>query len=388
MKKKTVAVLLTGVLAMSVFLGGCGKKETEEQNNGSPLSVVTEQPDTEDTPDYLAPGVEFPEDAESMVPVMQALMASAYTETDAEYYNEDDSELDREYFWECVRYLASMENADSEDGVIDKEDVVKYAKALFGNYDVDAKGLPQIPDSCRELVTFQGYNGTYTFELLSTDDVLPYVTICDDGDETGSYKLQADLKNVQDDETVGAFGFIMEKNTDEEESPYAYKITSCVNLDEDDADETDPETTDEEDADNTDETDPEQADANSTNTDQNQSDDPDETNAAPSDSGQNNNDQNNSSQNNNSQNNNSSQSGSSSGISQSEAQSAAQSYMEERVSDDGSSYSMSYSGTKNFDGVDYYSYSVTKKDSDGNSGYVTNIYVDAATGSDVWDEAN
>ncbi len=383
MKKKITAVLLTGVLTASMLLGGCGKKDAGEQNNGSPLSVVTEQTDTEDTPEYLAPGVEFPEDAQSMIPVMQALMATAYTETDAEYYNEDDSELDREYFWECVRYLASMENADSEDGVIDKEDVVKYAKALFGNYDADANGLPQIPDSCGYFVTFQGYNGTYTFELLSTDDVLPYITICDEGDETGSYKLQADLKNVQDDETVGAFGFIMEKNTDEEESPYTYKITSCVNLDADDADETDSESAEEEDADNTDETDSDASDANSTETDQNQSDDPDETDADPSDSGQN--DQNSDSGN---QNHNSSQTGSSSGISQSAARSAAQSYMNERVSDDGSSYSMSYSGTKNFDGVDYYSYSVTKKDSDGNSSYVTNIYVDAATGSDVWDEAD
>lgn len=387
MKKRTVSILLCGTLAMSLFLGGCGKKDTDQQQTGTGVSVVlNDNEDQESDRDYLAPGVEFPEDADSMVSVLQALMASVYEDRDAEYYNAGDPELDAEYFWEAVRYLASMDGEESQGAgkntvTLDKDEVIQYAKTLFGNYDAEAEGLPDIPDSCGYFVTFQGYNGTYTFEILNTDDVMPYITICDEGDVSGSYKMQADLKNVQDDETVGSFGLMMEEITDSEDSNYKYKITSCVSLDE--MDDTDAEDADAEETD-TEEQDADSTDANTSDT--TDSDTPDETDATSTTGS----DQNNSSQSSNqsSQNNSSSGSDSGSGISQSTAQSQAQSYMDDHVSDDGNNYSMSYSGKKNFDGVDYYSYSVTRTDKDGNSSYVTNIYVDSATGNDVWDEAN
>lgn len=384
MKKRTVSILLCGALAMSLLLGGCGKKDNGDSETGDAVSVVMDGDDSQDDDaDYLAPGVEFPEDAECMVSVLQSLMASAYEDIDAEYYNTGDPELDQEYFWEAMRYLVSMDGEESEGAgnnsvTLDKTEVMQYAETLFGNYDAETDGLPDIPDSCGYFVTFQGYNGTYTFEILNTDDVMPYITICDEGDVSGSYKMQADLKNVQDDETVGSFGLMMEENTDSEDSAYTYKVTSCVRLDDVDSEEPDEEDTD------ADETDADVQDADSTDTSDTADDDtPDETDATSTTGS----DQNNGSQGDNDQN--SSQgSNANSGISQSTAQSQAQSYMDDHVSDDGNKYSMSYAGKKNFDGIDYYSYSVTKTDQDGNSSYVTNIYVDSATGNDVWDEAD
>ena len=165
-----------------------------------------------------------------------------------------------------------------------------------------------------------------------------------------------------------------------EDSHYTYKVTSCVRLDDVDSEEPDEEDTD------ADEADADEQDADSTDADTSDTaddDTPDETDATSTTGS----DQNNGSQGDNDQN--SSQgSNANSGISQSTAQSQAQSYMDDHVSDDGNKYSMSYAGKKNFDGIDYYSYSVTKTDQDGNSSYVTNIYVDSATGNDVWDEAD
>lgn len=368
MKRKIVVVLLAGTLAFSLMLGGCGKKKEAEQPADS-VSVVSEEPEQES--EYLAPGVELPEESDAMISVMKELMAAIY-DSSGEYYNEDADEMDQEFYWTALQYLISADALEAPDAEVDDAagtitmgapGVADYAAALFGNYDVEAEGLPEIPEGCN-FVEYQEEDDTYTFEIMKTDDLLPYITICDPGDEEGTYKLQADLKLVSDEEVLLSCGFIMKESdySGSGRNPYHYTITSCINLDEEgQPDETD--TDGNTDADEPDDTQAQNTDGPDNTTarpSKSNTDDPDNTDAQPS--------KNNS-------------------ISQSKAQGLAKSYMDEHVGDDGGSYSMSYAGTKSFDGIDYYSYKVTKSDENGNSSYVTNIYVDAATGNDVWDEA-
>jgi hypothetical protein len=149
---------------------------------------------------------------------------------------------------------------------------------------------------------------------------------------------------------------------------YHYEIISCVNLS---ADDQDAEEADDADAEETEETDDQDAEATDAS-----SDTPSSTDATPSSSSSSSNSKDSTNA-----------TSSNAGISQSKAQGLAKSYIDGQASDDGSSYSMTYSGTKAFDGIDYYSFQVNKKDADGNTSYFTNIYVDKATGNDVWDEA-
>jgi hypothetical protein len=376
MKKKVLAVLLAGTLSCSMMLGGCGKKQETEDTEAS-ISVETEESTTDSDSDYLAPGVELPEEADAMISVMKALMAVTYDDQDGEYLEEEDAVLDREYYWKALQYLISMDGLSAPDVETDNETgtftigasaVEKYAVALFGNYDVVTQGLPIIPSGC-DFVTYSQSDDIYTFDIMNTDSFYPYITICDEGDDAGTYKLQADLKQTSDKEAVVSCGFTMKESTytGSGNTDYHYEIISCVNLNADDQDveEDDADAEDAEDIDDTDETDAEETDTSS--------DTPSSTDAAPS-SSSNSTDSTNATSSN-------------AGISQSKAQGLAKSYIDGQATDDGSSYSMTYSGTKAFDGIDYYSFQVNKKDADGNTSYFTNIYVDKATGNDVWDEA-
>ena len=154
--KRLCAVTLAGMMVVSV--SACSTSKSAEKNSVSKAEqaseATTEAAKDDTTADYVASGVELPDNFENMIYPIEALMLQNYSKG-YPYYANGASEEKSDSFWFSMAALTSlMENESAYgDGIeMDSYYYLKentsnmYASALYNAYGMGNMEFPEIPD--------------------------------------------------------------------------------------------------------------------------------------------------------------------------------------------------------------------------------------------------
>ena len=183
--KRLCAVTLAGMMVMSV--SACSTSKSAEKNSVSKAEqaseATTEAAKDDTTADYVASGVELPDNFENMIYPIEALMLQNYSKG-YPYYANGASEEKSDSFWFSMAALTSlMENESAYgDGIeMDSYYYLKentsnmYASALYNAYGMGNMEFPEIPDGDK-YATYDDGKQMYGFLKGEVSSLVPYIT--------------------------------------------------------------------------------------------------------------------------------------------------------------------------------------------------------------------
>ena len=185
--KRLCAVTLAGMMVVSV--SACSTSKSAEKNSVSKTEqapeATTEAAKDDTTADYVASGVELPDNFENMIYPIEALMLQNYSKG-YPYYANGASEEKSDSFWFSMAALTSlMENESAYgDGIeMDSYYYLKentsnmYASALYNAYGMGNMEFPEIPDGDK-YATYDDGKQMYGFLKGEVSSLVPYITNC------------------------------------------------------------------------------------------------------------------------------------------------------------------------------------------------------------------
>ena len=241
--KRLCAVTLAGMMVMSV--SACSTSKSAEKNSVSKAEqaseATTEAAKDDTTADYVASGVELPDNFENMIYPIEALMLQNYSKG-YPYYANGASEEKSDSFWFSMAALTSlMENESAYgDGIeMDSYYYLKentsnmYASALYNAYGMGNMEFPEIPDGDKYATYYDGKQ-MYGFLKGEVSSLVPYITNCvKDGSD---YIITSQLRDKDTDEVKGTYEVtITASSFDGDDNCFAYSATAIRQIGETDS---------------------------------------------------------------------------------------------------------------------------------------------------------
>ena len=241
--KRLCAVTLAGMMVVSV--SACSTSKSAEKNNVSKAEqaseATTEAAKDDTTADYVASGVELPDNFENMIYPIEALMLQNYSKG-YPYYANGASEEKSDSFWFSMAALTSlMENESAYgDGIeMDSYYYLKentsnmYASALYNAYGMGNMEFPEIPDGDK-YATYDDGKQMYGFLKGEVSSLVPYITNCvKDGSD---YIITSQLRDKDTDEVKGTYEVtITASSFDGDDNCFAYSATAIRQIGETDS---------------------------------------------------------------------------------------------------------------------------------------------------------
>lgn len=238
--KRLCAVVLAGMMVVSV--SACSTSKSAKKSTVSKAEQETEattEAAKDTTADYVASGVELPDNFENMIYPIEALMVQKYSKG-YPYYANGTSEEKSDSFWFSMAVLASLMETESAygDGIeMDSYYYLKentsnmYASALYNAYGMGNMEFPEIPDGDK-YATYDDGKEMYGFLKGDVNTLAPYITNCTkDGSD---YILTAQLRDKETDEVKGTYEVtITATSFDGEDNCFAYSATAIRQIKED-----------------------------------------------------------------------------------------------------------------------------------------------------------
>lgn len=241
--KRLCAVTLAGMMVVSV--SACSTSKSAEKNSVSKAEraseATTEAAKDDTTTDYVASGVELPDNFENMIYPIEALMLQNYSKG-YPYYANGASEEKSDSFWFSMAALTSlMENESAYgDGIeMDSYYYLKentsnmYASALYNAYGMGNMEFPEIPDGDK-YATYDDGKQMYAFLKGEVSSLVPYITNCvkDESD----YIITSQLRDKDTDEVKGTYEVtITASSFDGDDNCFAYSATAIRQIGESDS---------------------------------------------------------------------------------------------------------------------------------------------------------
>ena len=241
--KRLCAVALAGMMVVSV--SACSTSKSAEKNSVSKAEqateATTEAAKNDTTADYVASGVELPDNFENMIYPIEALMLQNYSKG-YPYYANGASEEKSDSFWFSMAALTSlMENESAYgDGIeMDSYYYLKentsnmYASALYNAYGMGNMEFPEIPDGDK-YATYDDGKQMYGFLKGDVSSLAPYITKCvKDGSD---YIITSQLRDKDTDEVKGTYEVtITASSFDGDDNCFAYSATAIRKIEETDS---------------------------------------------------------------------------------------------------------------------------------------------------------
>lgn len=241
--KRLCAVTLAGMMVVSV--SACSTSKSAEKNSVSKTEqapeATTEAAKDDTTADYVASGVELPDNFENMIYPIEALMLQNYSKG-YPYYANGASEEKSDSFWFSMAALTSlMENESAYgDGIeMDSYYYLKentsnmYASALYNAYGMGNMEFPEIPDGDK-YATYDDGKQMYGFLKGEVSSLVPYITNCvKDGSD---YIITSQLRDKDTDEVKGTYEVtITASSFDGDDNCFAYSATAIRQIGETDS---------------------------------------------------------------------------------------------------------------------------------------------------------
>ena len=241
--KRLCAVTLAGMMVVSV--SACSTSKSAEKNSVSKTEqapeATTEAAKDDTTADYVASGVELPDNFENMIYPIEALMLQNYSKG-YPYYANGASEEKSDSFWFSMAALTSlMENESAYgDGIeMDSYYYLKentsnmYASALYNAYGMGNMEFPEIPDGDK-YATYDDGKQMYGFLIGEVSSLVPYITNCvKDGSD---YIITSQLRDKDTDEVKGTYEVtITASSFDGDDNCFAYSATAIRQIGESDS---------------------------------------------------------------------------------------------------------------------------------------------------------
>ena len=241
--KRLCAVTLAGMMVMSV--SACSTSKSAEKNSVSKAEqaseATTEAAKDDTTADYVASGVELPDNFENMIYPIEALMLQNYSKG-YPYYANGASEEKSDSFWFSMAALTSlMENESAYgDGIeMDSYYYLKentsnmYASALYNAYGMGNMEFPEIPDGDK-YATYDDGKQMYGFLKGEVSSLVPYITNCvKDGSD---YIITSQLRDKDTDEVKGTYEVTNTASSfDGDDNCFAYSATAIRQIGETDS---------------------------------------------------------------------------------------------------------------------------------------------------------
>lgn len=230
---------------MVMSVSACSTSKSAEKNSVSKAEqaseATTEAAKDDTTADYVASGVELPDNFENMIYPIEALMLQNYSKG-YPYYANGASEEKSDSFWFSMAALTSlMENESAYgDGIeMDSYYYLKentsnmYASALYNAYGMGNMEFPEIPDGDK-YATYDDGKQMYGFLKGEVSSLVPYITNCvKDGSD---YIITSQLRDKDTDEVKGTYEVtITASSFDGDDNCFAYSATAIRQIGETDS---------------------------------------------------------------------------------------------------------------------------------------------------------
>lgn len=229
-KKKMMAILLTGVMVLT--LGACGKDKKADKGNETDTTAESSTAIKQDNPEYVADDVILPEDFGNMIYPMEALMVESYSKG-LPYYGDNTEEDNAESFWFSMAVLTSQMDhyvkevaVDSDDRFlyIDEETTYMYASALYDSF---GKGEIEFPDQGEDnpYASYDDDKQAFGFRQGDIGDLEPFITACE---EVGAdFILTTELRDGESGKALGRYTItITDTSYEGEDNAFAYAVTN------------------------------------------------------------------------------------------------------------------------------------------------------------------
>ena len=225
--KKYTALLMASAIAVGV--SACTKgSDNNVENNDTKTEQSAEKNNADSTDLVIDEATEnaLPENAQNMLEPMEVIM-SCMIENNYLYDAENP-----DFFWAAIRYMCGICGLNDTNAIVDgekgtltmpKKDVIKYAQATFAKYN----DLFEIPDSLKDVITYDNDNETYTFGIgdKGIEEAVVH-SVEENGD--GTYTVTVDLMDPSDNTFIAECEFVLAENANADaNSEYKYSIKSA-----------------------------------------------------------------------------------------------------------------------------------------------------------------
>ena len=206
---------------MVVSVSACSTSKSAEKNSVSKAEqaseATTEAAKDDTTADYVASGVELPDNFENMIYPIEALMLQNYSKG-YPYYANGASEEKSDSFWFSMAALTSLMENES---------------ALYNAYGMGNMEFPEIPDGDK-YATYDDGKQMYGFLKGEVSGLVPYITNCvKDGSD---YIITSQLRDKDTDEVKGTYEVtITASSFDGDDNCFAYSATAIRQIGETDS---------------------------------------------------------------------------------------------------------------------------------------------------------
>lgn len=224
-RRSFLAVLLAGIMVLSLGACGAGKDDAEDKTSEETTSVEST---TEE-----APQVTLPENFDNMnFPILALLVqenAKGY-----EYYSQDQEDAEPDSFFYSMAVLTSLMETQSPygDGIEDDSHYIitentadMYASALYSQYAEGNMEFPEIPDDDK-YASRDDETGDLEFIKGNVDDVIVIKSCEEQGQD---YSLTVDLTGAGEDDLKGTYTVVITRNGFEgEDNHFYYSVKSVL----------------------------------------------------------------------------------------------------------------------------------------------------------------